>query len=175
MKPPSPASFPGASDPQPPGQRGGQLRQATQVAKALHMIMPERGARYAVGVAGAMARHYAVTAVDSVYIDASGRRWLAAGPGEPFTCLKSLLLRFYPVRLHLHDLPGPLMLDGDFWPRYADIGICAIDTEHALDDLNNVELRWTRQGRARICRWCGQRQVLQSIDAKTGRNTWRSL
>lgn len=53
-----------------------------------------------------------------------------------------------------YGLADKLTCVEDFWPRYAAIGRCAIDTRHTMFFIGDDQ-RWTVEGNIRHCRWCG--------------------
>lgn len=69
------------------------------------------------------------------------------------------------------NLKGLVELDG-FWLRYMADGRCAIDTEHARHFVGD-DTRWTVDGDARSCLWCGKaRQVLARWTETVERQKW---
>jgi hypothetical protein len=47
-----------------------------------------------------------------------------------------------------------LILREGFWDRYAKIGRCEIDQDHARYFIGS-DTRWTENGDTRTCNWCG--------------------
>ena len=68
---------------------------------------------------------------------------------------------------HLKEIP-------DFWSKYAAIGRCAIDPEHARVWIGE-ETRWKVDGDVRECLWCGNhkqtfRRWTKNVDCSAWEN-----
>ncbi len=69
---------------------------------------------------------------------------------------------------------GKLTEVADFWPRYMEIGRCAIDVDHTTP-FQNSDGRWLVLGDKRQCQWCGQKQTLRRWTETVERSRWESL
>lgn len=47
----------------------------------------------------------------------------------------------------------------NFWPKYLQIGRCAVDPKHQQYFINGAG-RWKQTGKKRTCQWCGQVQTM---------------
>lgn len=81
---------------------------------------------------------------------------LWSGPYPGTTLLNRALCVGGKAEIVSMYLFGDLTPIDDFWPRYRDIGRCAIDTEHKERFIGN-ETRWeyNEDKTERKCLWCG--------------------
>lgn len=59
----------------------------------------------------------------------------------------------------------------DFWPRYIEIGRCAIDTDH-IQRFVGDDNRYVTVGDTRTCQWCGASQHLRRWQEVVEREQW---
>ena len=72
---------------------------------------------------------------------------------------------------YAYDVEPDLTVLADFWDRYRQIGVCAIDTAHNYYDS---AARYEEGDDRRTCKWCGQRQVLRRWTETISRQAWEA-
>ncbi len=55
----------------------------------------------------------------------------------------------------------------DFWKKYKEIGVCAIDSAHHF-----YYDRWEVKGNKRICKYCGKKQILKKKKVVRIKEEW---
>lgn len=126
---------------------------------SLNAIAPARGAKYSVNLhAFLTTKRMAPRAhLQRVYRDAEGTLWLGY-KDESFIFgarLMHVLCKGARTETFAHPRHGKSVEVADFWPRYAAVGRCAIDTDHSMHFIGD-EHRWHVDGETRSCLWCGK-------------------
>jgi hypothetical protein len=129
----------------------------------IHQISPAQGGQYSPNLYRWLTREQKRMTDSQVFREkGDGTLWIGRVDHGFFTGSRL-------IRAMCSPLPRPgayfglqkrLTLIKDFWPRYAKIGRCAIDTEHRMYFDGEAALtRYETHGDDRICLWCGHQQT----------------
>lgn len=142
-------------------------------------VDPRNGAKYSPNLHRWLAlrskKHHAWTS--RVYRDETGMLWIGMLDLGDLIGARLMNVLCYGTKAESCcwvNLRG-LVEVADFWPRYIRDGRCAIDTEHRAYFVGD-DTRWTQDGAARACLWCGKaQQVLVRWTETVEHQQWRNV
>ena len=142
----------------------------------LEVIHPSQGEKYSPNLYAFLSslKSRASLRYQRVFLDAAGTHWLGYYFDGDFTGQRLSTVLCEGARVTTYsftNLPDLVEVEG-FWAKYAAIGRCAIDTDHAMYFVGDAT-RWHEHEGHRSCQWCNQvRQVKKQHTEVKVTETW---
>jgi hypothetical protein len=140
----------------------------------IESVSPRRGAKYSPNLyrwlTSPSNKHRPQTS--RIYRDAAGDLWIGMLDMGDLIGSRLIAVLCNGTKERTFCYPGLKGLQevADFWPRYTQVGRCAIDPGHNASFLDN---RWTVTGDTRNCLWCGgATQYLHRWTEPVQRGAW---